>query len=317
LHLNVRFLLGKLIGSSGQTLSELIHSLCKLTLTKGMHLKALLVFTLVTLASLAHADQNYYPTSFIEKIQSKTLSNDELKSEINTLLTTPHKRDSKGGRDTLGCETPGVDNCYTQRNLGYDGARKVLFGKIHLEQKDGQYFIRDVYCHKIFAGNANVKPGAIPNNNSINCEHTWPQSKFSSAYPKDVQKADLHHLFPTDSKANSVRGNYDFADISTDNGSLDENCSASKSGSSNAGGSDDLFEPPTEHKGNVARALFYFSVRYKIKIPAQEEEVLRRWTVLDPVDDAEMQRNEMVQYAQGNRNPFVDFPELVNYINRF
>ena len=285
-------------------------------LPKGTHLKTSLFLALFVLASSAFADSNYYPQSFIQKISGKVVKDEELKAEINTVLTSTHQRDAKGGRDTLGCETAGANNCYQQRSLGYDGARKVLFGKLHLQQDGNQYFIKDVYCHKKFAGGANVRPGAIPNNNQINCEHTWPQSKFSSNYPKDVQKADLHHLFPTDSKANSIRGNFDFAEISQDNGSL-EDCSASKSGSSNSGTGDDLFEPPTEHKGNVARALFYFSVRYKIQIPRTEEEVLRRWHVLDPVDAAEMERNEQIFYAQANRNPFIDFPELVDSIRRF
>ncbi len=279
-------------------------------------MKTSLLFILFALASSAtvFADNNYYPASFVQKTNSKIIRDEVLKTEIHTLLTANHLRDSKGNKDTLGCPVAGVGNCYAQRSLGYDGARKVLFGKLHIVQEGSQYFIRDVYCHRKFT--SNVKPGGIPNHAEINCEHTWPQSKFSNTYPKDIQKADLHHLFPTDSKANSVRGNFDFAEISQDNGQLDD-CSASKSGASSAGGSDDLFEPPTEHKGNAARALFYFSIRYKIKIPASEEEVLKRWHTLDPVDDAEMIRNNSIQYAQGNRNPFIDYPELVNSINKF
>lgn len=277
----------------------------------------LLLLALVSNVQAA-GEPTYYPEAFIQKIAKASLKDDALKQEINDVLTKTHQKDSKGGRDTLGCSNVGSGSCYTQNVLGYDGARKILFGKIHLQQENGKYFIKDVYCHKIFAGKGDVGPGAIPNHAYINCEHTWPQSKFTSAYPKDMQKSDLHHLYPTDSKANSVRGNYDFADISHENGALGEDCAASKSGSSNeGGGSDDLFEPPTEHKGNVARALFYFSVRYKIRIPASEEQFLRRWNDLDPVDDAERERNEQIFQVQQNRNPFVDFPQLANYINRF
>ncbi len=276
----------------------------------------LLLLALVSVASAA--DSTYYPEAFMQVIAKGQVKDDSLKAEIFNVLNSTHQRDSKGGRDTLGCAMAGVDNCYGHRVLGYDGARKLLFGKLHLEQDGSKYFIKDVYCHKIFSGGANVKPGAIPNNTQINCEHTWPQSKFTGSFPKEMQKSDLHHLFPTDSKANSVRGNFDFADITHENGSLEGDCDASKSGSSNeGGGSDDLFEPPAEHKGNVARALFYFSVRYKIKIPTSEEKVLRRWNEQDPVDDAEMERNNQIHYSQGNRNPFIDFPNLANYINKF
>lgn len=290
-----------------------------MTFTKGINLKTTICFLLLVLVSTANAagESNYYPESFIQQLSNSALKDDALKDELNNVLVSNHQKSAKGGRDTLGCATPGEGACYGHIVLGYDGARKVLFGKLHLENDNGKYFIKDVYCHKIFAGGANVRPGAIPNSNQINCEHTWPQSKFSRLFPAETQKSDLHHLFPTDSKANSVRGNYDFAEISQESGSLD-NCEASKSGSSNeGGGSDTLFEPPSEHKGNVARALFYFSVRYKIKIPASEEQVLRRWNDLDPVDDAERDRNEQVYKAQNNRNPFIDFPQLANYINRF
>lgn len=284
---------------------------------KGKILKATICLFLLTLVShvFAAGEPTYYPQEFISKLS--TLKDESLKTELYKVLTSNHQRDSKGGRDVLGCETAGVGNCYAHRVLGYDGARKVLFGKLHIQEESGGYFIRDVYCHKKFGGNASVRPGAIPNNNQINCEHTWPQSKFTGSFPKEMQKSDLHHLFPTDSKANSVRGNFDFAEISHDNGQL-EDCEASKSGSSNdGGGSDDLFEPPTEHKGNVARALFYFSVRYKIKIPSSEEVVLKKWNELDPVDDQERERNEQIHYSQGNRNPFIDFPNLANYVNKF
>lgn len=292
-----------------------------MTFTKGINLKTsifcLLLLALVSTANAA-GEPTYYPEAFIQKLAKANLKDDALKMEINNVLTLSHQKDSKGGRDTLDCSNPGSGNCYTQVVLGYEGARKILFGKIHLQKENGRYFIKDVYCNKIFAGAGDIGPGAIPNHSKINCEHTWPQSKFSTLYPKEMQKSDLNHLFPTDTKANSIRGNYDFADVTRENGAMEQDCSASKSGSSNeGGGSDDLFEPPTEHKGNVARALFYFSVRYKIKIPSREEQYLRRWNDLDPVDDAERERNEQVYQAQQNRNPFIDFPQLANYINKF
>lgn len=281
-----------------------------------MKTTTLFFFLLAFLSTSVSAQSLYYPESFIKKVTVAKITNDALKEEIHNVLVSNHQRDTKGGRDTLGCPNAGGQNCYSQRSLGYDGARKVLFGKLHLEKDGNKYFIKDVYCQKEFAG-GDIRPGAIPNNNTLNCEHTWPQSKFTHLYPKDVQKADLHHLFPSDSKANGIRGNYDFAEIIHSNGSLDKNCSASKSGASSNGSENTLFEPPTEHKGNVARAIFYFSVRYEMPIPKEEEAFLRRWNDLDPIDDAEMERNNQIQIAQGNRNPFIDFPELVNMINKF
>lgn len=278
----------------------------------------LTLFVLVlTNFAFASADSTYYPTAFIQAVASGKVQNDDLKNQINILLTSKHQKDTKGGQDTLGCDTDGVNGCYAQRSLGYDGARRVMFGKLFLKKDDKGYYVQDVYCQKHFDSNAQIGPNSIPNQNFINCEHTWPQSKFSSAYPKDIQKADLHHLFPSDSRANSIRGNMDFTEVAHDTGDLNnDQCSISKFGSSTTTGADG-FEPPLAHKGNVARALFYFSIRYKISIPKTEEEVLRRWNDLDPVDQEEMDRNNAIFVAQANRNPFIDYPQLVNYINKF
>ena len=199
------------------------------------------------------------------------------------------------------------------RSLGYNPAKKLLFGQLHLEKDTKGYFVKDLYCGVLFTNGTG--PGNIPDQNKINTEHTWPQSKFVGGFPTETQKSDLHHLFPTDSKANSTRGNFEFADV-TENLNL-KNCQGSRSGPSVNGGGRTFFEPPTTHKGNVARALFYFSIRYKVEISAAQEEFLRRWNDLDPVDEAEMTRNAAIEKLQGNRNPFIDNPEYVDAISNF
>ncbi len=280
-------------------------------------MKTLLLSLLLSFSLSAVAAHTFYPQETQNQISKKSLRDQALKDELYKVLTLGHTRNSNGAPDTLGCEL-NTSGCHSHVNLGYDGARKVMFGKIHLKNDGRGYYVEDVYCNKRFAGGDNVGPNAIPNSNKINCEHTWPQSKFSRSFPADLQKADLHHLYPTDSRANSIRGNYNFADVSSDNGELsNDNCSSSKSGSSVTSGGDNYFEPPTHHKGNVARALFYFSVRYKITIPKEEEAFLRKWHEIDPVDQDEMNRNDIIYSVQKDRNPFIDFPELVNQISRF
>lgn len=197
--------------------------------------------------------------------------------------------------------------------VGYDRAKSFLFGQLHLEKDAQGYFVTDLYCGVHYT--KGVGPGNLPDQNQLNTEHTWPQSKFVSGFPTVTQKSDLHHLFPTDSKANSTRGNFEFADV-TENQNL-KNCNESKSGPSVTQGGRTFFEPPTAHKGNVARALFYFSVRYKVAISDAQEEFLRRWNHLDPVDDAEIARNNEIEKLQGNRNPFIDDATLADRISNF
>lgn len=256
-------------------------------------LKTTLSLFLLLIVSTAFAAPRYYTPEMAAKLSSHSLKNDGLKAVLFERISAK------------------------QTSLGYEGARRVLFGELYLKREGKGYFIEDVYCHKKFDASSGVAPGSIPKSEQINCEHTWPQSKFTGGFPKDIQKADLHHLYPTDSRANSIRGNINFTDVSNDSGDLgDDNCGASKFGSS-AIHSQDGFEPPLVHKGNVARSLFYFSVRYKISIPKNEEEVLRRWNDLDPVDEEEIAKNDRIEQVQGNRNPFIDFPGLANDIQRF
>lgn len=197
--------------------------------------------------------------------------------------------------------------------VGYNNAKKYLFGQLYLQKDDNGYYVTDLYCGIHYT--KGVGPGNLPDQNQLNTEHTWPQSKFTGGFPTEMQKSDLHHLFPTDSKANSTRGNFEFADV-TENQNL-KGCDDSKSGPSVTSGGHTYFEPPLSHKGNVARALFYFSIRYKIAISEAQEEFLRRWNDLDPVDDAERSRNAAIEKLQGNRNPFIDDSTLVNKISNF
>ncbi|MCF8058803.1 MAG: endonuclease [Bacteriovoracaceae bacterium] len=267
----------------------------------------LLLFTLSALAT-----SSYYPTEYKDAFKEKEFAKGELKEKLFILLSSVHIY--KANRDDqIAPHCSGEGKCYEHKSIGYRGARKVLFGKIHLKEDSQGYYVKDVYCRKKVTRNmTNVGPNIIPNNNVINCEHTWPQSRFNGSFDKGLQKSDLHHLYPTDSKANSVRGNNEFAEVDGDKLS---DCDGSYTGVEKWQGP--YFEPPNEHKGNVARALFYFSVRYKLKISTIEEEYLRHWHDLDPVDSDELERNELIHKVQGNRNPFIDYPELVGQVKDF
>ena len=119
-----------------------------------------------------------------------------------------------------------------------------------VHQENNQYFVTDVYCESDYRSPG---LGKIPNNSVINVEHTWPQSKFGGA-SKSIKKSDLHHLYPTDSQLNSIRGSFPFGEVVKD--TQNTKCPISRIGVDFDGHR--VFEPPHDHKGNVARALFYF-----------------------------------------------------------
>ncbi len=183
-------------------------------------------------------------------------------------------------------------------SLGYDKARGKMFGEI--DNENG--YVKCVYTARL------VKTTGIPNGNDMNTEHTWPKSLGAENEPA---KSDLHHLFPTDSETNSRRSSYPFGMVVT----MQWSKGGSVLGKNEKGQT--VFMPREEHRGNVARALFYFSIRYNLAIANDYEAVLKRWHVEDPVDSKEIQRNEEISRYQKNRNPFIDHPEYVSQIQDF
>ncbi len=142
----------------------------------------------------------------------------------------------------------------------------------------------------------------------INCEHTWPKSLGAKEYP---MVSDLHHLYPSEKDINNLRGNLPFCEISY--AELEKD--GSKYGVGN--GSETCFEPQDKHKGNVARSMFYFAVRYGLFIDQDQEKLLRKWNELDPVNSKDLTRNKKIKEFQGNSNPFVERSYLVDLISDF
>lgn len=280
------------------------------------------LFVLFSLSSHAFelANKNtYYPEDFYNQV-SRGETGQPLKKTLFAILSSVHVF-REGQHDELAKECPNGagHRCYQHVSLGYNTARRILFGHIHLEtDTDGRYAIRDVYCNHLSTekdfGRQPPGPGLIPDPNIINAEHTWPQSRFSPKFNKDMQKSDLHILYPALSQANTSRSNNEFNEVVS---TISSPCAPSKRGYSNRGQAQVYFEPPARHKGNVARALFYFAVRYSLPISQDEEESLKTWHRQDPVDEFEKSRHEIIFAKQKDRNPFIDHPELVDLIADF
>lgn len=158
-----------------------------------------------------------------------------------------------------------------------------------------------------------------------NREHSVPKSWFNNASP---MYSDAWHIYPTDGKINSFRSNNPFGEVGS-------GASSSKNGFSKwgkcvtPGYSGTVFEPNDEYKGDFARTYFYFATRYQNRINnwggifvssyphivQWQLDMLLRWNEMDPVSQKEIDRNEAVYASkQGNRNPFIDYPELVDLI---
>lgn len=159
----------------------------------------------------------------------------------------------------------------------------------------------------------------------FNREHIFPQSIFGKRMP---MKSDYHHIVPTDGYVNNRRGHYPFGEVGrvqwrSQNGSL-------LGSSERADYSGTVFEPIDKFKGDIARALFYFAVRYQKQGGNWRDDtlnnsnylfykpfyvkLLKEWHQEDPVDDFERHRNNKGFEFQKNRNPFIDHPEWVELI---
>lgn len=275
--------------------------------------------TLLTISAANAAlspEISYYPKSFYDNVNAGTRG-DDLRAQLFDILSSGHV-ENKGTSDSLVKNCGAIKGCRQHFSLGYTAARKILFGKLHLQETAKGYAIQDVYCERL-ASEEDFKrqppgPGQIPDSSILNAEHTWPQSHFSKKFPTDLQKSDLHILYPVLAHANSSRSNLEFSEVVTETSSP---CPKARRGYTSDGGRQQFFEPPDNHKGNVARAIFYFSVRYKLKVNAAEEASLRAWNRQDPPDDFERERNNIIHEEQNDRNPFVDYPELADLIADF
>ena len=161
----------------------------------------------------------------------------------------------------------------------------------------------------------------------MNIEHSFPKSWWGgSSTPKAYQ--DLFNLMPCEQKINSTKSNYAMGVVTgTDKGN-----GCTKVGTGMAGGkSTSLWEPANEWKGDFARDYFYMVTTYSHLTwtsngldmlqnddwPTLQEwayTLLLQWAKNDPVDEIERARNDSVYKIQQNRNPFVDYPNLAEYI---
>ena len=185
-----------------------------------------------------------------------------------------------------------------------------------------------------------------------NREHIIPKSWFNEGsgatdYP---MYSDIHHLFPTDRFVNAMRSNYPFGEVDKSTDPTKQSADGfSKFGIADpslgyvlTNGKARVFEPNDEFKGDIARVCFYMATAYeayktsggKDRSPEDWDHsdktmldgtvypffkpwaltMLLRWAWQDPVSEKEIQRNEGIYGIQKNRNPFVDYPRLEQYI---
>lgn len=198
------------------------------------------------------------------------------------------------------------------------------------------------YIHKLYADyNDDVATADRFKNDgasrvSFDKEHIWAQSLGNFGRTAGAG-SDFHALWPADVKGNqNAHSNYNYAVPTSGitNYESDKTAYVGRNGYI-VGSSAKVFEPLDQYKGDIARAMFYMPARYYTYVdtyhpkltlvngspsavtasPTQaglagDLETLLAWNELDPVDEYEIRRNNLIyNNYQGNRNPFIDFPE--------
>ena len=226
-------------------------------------------------------------------------------------------------KSTLGALT--YANFTTMHSYG-SGSGKTWQGLYYTDRNTSDNSVIDMYSN-----NKRYFDPSNPTASVTNCdiEHMFPNSWWGAEAGNKHAYCDLHHLVPSDYSANrskSNRGPGIPTDTTFNNGVWVNGKDGNRDNLA-------VFCPPDEYKGDFARAFFYIATTYgdtavwqKDAIPDhmsntdwQEflpttRDLLLSWHRADPVSDKERVRMNEVYKIQGNRNPFIDYPCLAEYI---
>lgn len=182
----------------------------------------------------------------------------------------------------------------------------------------------------------NVPAEPYGESDSWNREHVWPKSR--GVGDKGPDFTDVHCLRPSDWNVNAARGNKLFGECGLFHDISECNVPAHSEAAYDTASDPSIWLPPADVRGDIARALMYMAIRYDADDENHSDQYdlelsdcpelntesatsqmgyltqLFQWHQSDPVDDFERQRNDDVcRKWQGNRNPFTDYPDLVNH----
>lgn len=205
------------------------------------------------------------------------------------------------------------------------------YSDVYPELYNGDTRWWEMYSNEVYVITSSQTARQSFSYNRMQREHAIPKSWWKSNGSVEYTPAysDMWNLYPSDGPANQAKLNYPLGPTRSahfDNGVTKVGPPQTGYG----GGCGNVFEPADEYKGDFARAAFYMAVVYddlpwcvnymysdNSQWPTLKPwayEMLLQWARQDPVSQKEIVRNDEVEKSQGNRNPFVDFPELAEYI---
>ncbi|MDE6295688.1 MAG: endonuclease [Muribaculaceae bacterium] len=249
---------------------------------------SLILMMSASLASMADAPDGYY-----DSLEGKKRT--DLRNEAKAIVGS-HKR------------------------IPYGSSTWDAFKKTDIHFVDGRQAWWDMYSDNVVYTTGHA---------GMNIEHSMPNSWWGKDQDGDAY-CDIINLNPSDETANSKKSNYPLGEV-RDAIWTNGVSTVGRPVSGQGGGSSFVFEPADEYKGDFARQYLYMVTVYDdinwqakynwmydtstiLFLKPWASELLLKWNEQDPVDNKERKRNDAVYKVQGNRNPFVDLPQLAEYI---
>ena len=209
------------------------------------------------------------------------------------------------------------------KKITYGSDTWKAFEHTDVKVVDGTEYWWDMYSNELVPVSA-----GRPDSNVMNIEHSVANSWWGKT--KNDAYCDIVHLNPSNSQANSKKGNYPLAELQ----SVTWNNGVTFIGSpkpGQGGGAGNCYEPADQYKGDFARVFMYmftiydniswksntawmYDINSELMFRQWARELLLRWSQNDPVSDKERSRNDGIQSQQRNRNPFIDLPDLAEHI---
>jgi len=191
----------------------------------------------------------------------------------------------------------------------YEDARKIFWKSLYPAKAN------TLYCNQSF--DSKERKG-------INVEHVFPMSWATNGVDCGTRKqcranssrfnqieADMHNLYPSRSDVNQQRSSFRFGEISGEKRKFGKQCDFEVNDKAR------VAEPRESVRGEVARSMFYMADRYKadgLILFEKQARLLYAWHKSDPPSNHEKRRNNVIERLQGNRNQFIDQPELLDQL---
>lgn len=226
--------------------------------------------------------------------------------------------------------TKNAENILAALNTIIDGHTVISYSGLEPYYEQTDFYadtLWDMYSTCRFTmDDANVPQKAVCD--GWNKEHVVCQSWLGSG----PMVSDLFNVYPTDARINNLRGNLPYGQVSSHDGfTKDPNHHGLGKLGPSVVGIGKVYQPDDRYKGDFARTFFYMVARYRNNIlnngngsqmftsnptdlTTYSLNFLLEWHRNDPVSQKEIDRNQAVYGIQKNRNPFIDYPELVEYI---